>query len=68
MTKVANYARPDLFFTVPQQERLQYLMDRWRACRGAGESLSSLEQTELAQLIETEVRASAARMAALRPI
>lgn len=56
---------PDRFFTAAQQQRLAELMDRWRSCRDRGENLTSDEQSELDALAETELRASAARTAAL---
>ncbi len=66
MIFVGQYRRPDEFFTAEQQERLQDLMSRWRAACDAGSALPPKEQAELDALVETELRASAARAAALR--
>jgi hypothetical protein len=57
--------RPDRFFTVQQQRRLGELMDRWRAARDAGLSLSPAEALELSDLVEAEARASGERAAAI---
>jgi hypothetical protein len=62
---VVQYQRPDQFFTAAQQERLQELMTRWRAARDAGGHLPPEEQAELDALVEAELRAAAARAAAL---
>jgi hypothetical protein len=56
---------PDEFFTAQQQRRLGELMDRWRAARNAGLSLSSAEQRELDSLVEAELRAAGARASAI---
>jgi hypothetical protein len=63
---VVQCRRPDEFFTAAQQERLQELMTRWRAARDAGAALPAEEQAELDGLVDAELRASAARAAALR--
>lgn len=62
---IVQSLRPDHFFTAPQQERLAVLMARWRTARDQGQTLPVDEQTELEALIEAELRASAARAAAL---
>jgi len=56
---------PDQFFTAQQQQRLQELMQRWRPARDEGMTLPAEEQSELEQLLETEVRAAADRAKAL---
>jgi hypothetical protein len=56
---------PDEFFTAQQQQRLNGLMARWRAARDAGDSLPAPEQAELDALVDTEVRASGQRAAAV---
>ncbi len=66
MVLVVQFRRPDAFFTAEQQERLQHLMTRWREARDTGNALPPDEQTELDALVEAELRASAARAAALR--
>ena len=63
---VAQFRRPDVFFTAEQQEQLQHLMARWREARDSGSTLLPKEQAELDALVEVELRASAARAAALR--
>jgi hypothetical protein len=62
---VVQHLRPDEFFTAQQQQRLQELMNRWRAARDAQRSLPCEEQAELDGLVEAEVRAAAQRAAAL---
>jgi hypothetical protein len=66
MVLVVQFRRPDAFFTAEQQERLQQLMTRWREARDSGGALPPEEQSELDALVEAELRASAARAAALR--
>jgi len=61
---VVQNHRADKFFTAQQQQRLEELMDRWRAARGTDKSLSSSEQIELNALVDAEVQASGARAAA----
>ncbi|MEY2430227.1 MAG: hypothetical protein QOJ40_3112 [Verrucomicrobiota bacterium] len=61
---VVQNHRPDQFFTIQQQGRLEDLMDRWRAARDAGKSLSPPEQAELNSLVDSEVQASGKRAAA----
>ena len=62
---IVQSLRPDQFFTAAQQEQLAALMARWRTARDQGDTLSVDEQAELEALIEVELRASAARTAAL---
>lgn len=57
--------RPDQFFTAQQQRRSGELMARGRALRDAGDSLPPAEQAELDALVDSEVRASGQRAAAL---
>ena len=66
MTMVRNFG-PDRFFTVEQCERLKQLVERSRAAREAGGSLSAREQSELEHLIDEEIQGAAERAAALRP-
>ena len=56
---------PDPFFNSAQMERLAELMDRRRSAQENGGSLSEDEQAELKALVEAELRASAARAAAV---
>jgi hypothetical protein len=56
---------PDRYFNAEQQRRLRELMARWREARDAGRDLPAPEQSELDALIESEVRASGRRTAAL---
>jgi hypothetical protein len=62
---IVQSLRPDHFFTAAQQQRLATLMARWRTARDQGGTLPVDEQTELEALVEAELRASAARAAAL---
>ncbi len=62
---VVQSLRPDRFFDVAQQQRLSELMGRWQSARDVGAFLPLNEQTELETLVETELRASADRAAAL---
>jgi len=43
--------RPDAFFTIAQQARLQELMERFHAARAAGNELAPGEQQELEALV-----------------
>jgi len=61
---VVQNHRADQFFTAQQQQRLEELMDRWRAARSSGKSLSPSEQAELNALVDAEVQASGERAAA----
>jgi len=62
---IVQNLHPDRFFNANQQQRLARLMDRWRVARDQEASLPADEQTELEALIETELRAATARVAAL---
>lgn len=62
---VVQSFRPDQFFTAAQQERLEQLMDRWRAARDSDLSLSAQDQAELESLIEIELQAATRRTQAL---
>ena len=55
----------DAFFTAEQQQRLQELMDRWRAARDSGNRLAPDERTELDALVQAELRAATAQTDAL---
>ena len=57
--------RPDAFFGVEQQARLQQLMGRWREARERGETLLPAEQAELEWLAQAEWRAASQRARAL---
>lgn len=57
--------QPDAFFTAAQQQRLAELMAGWRSTQRTGAAWSPQEQAELEALVEAELRASAARAAAL---
>jgi len=54
--------RPDEYFTVPQRERLQFLMEKWRDARDRDAELPPTEQAELEALVEAEVTASSERV------
>ncbi len=62
---VVQHQQPDQFFTAAQQQRLHELMARWRTAPDAQAALSTEEQAELNALVETELRAAAARATAL---
>jgi hypothetical protein len=62
---IGQSLHPDRFFTAAQQDRLAALMARWRTARDQGNTLPVSEQAELEALIDAELRASAARAAAL---
>ena len=57
--------RPDKFFTEADQRRLAELLELRRAALGRGASLVDAEEAELKHLVEAELKASAARAAAL---
>ena len=56
---------PDPFFTAIQQKRLSELMSLWRLGRDHGLTLPPELQAELDTLVEAELKAAAARTAAL---
>jgi hypothetical protein len=60
-----NTFGPDRFFDAAQQQRLAYLMERWRSVRDSGGELADEERQELNSLVEQEFKASAERTAAL---
>lgn len=62
---IVQNLRPDKFFTAAQQQRLSELMDQWRLARDQGQTLQPNEQSELDNLIETELRAATLRATAL---
>ena len=62
---IVQNQRPDQFWGAQSQQRLAELMARWRCCRDQGRTFAAEEQAELTSLIDAELRASAARSAAL---
>ncbi len=62
---VVQNLHPDAFFTAEQRQRLEDLMTRWRAARDAQLPFPNEEQKELEALVQAEVKAAAARAAAL---
>ena len=62
---VVQNHRPDKFFAADQQQRLAELMERWRAARNLGPSLSDDEQAELEALVQAELEAATARAEAI---
>jgi len=62
---IVQNQRPDCFFDAVRQQRLAELMKHWRLARDRGETLPAREQSELEELVETELRASADRTDAL---
>ena len=53
--------QPDSFFGAKQQAQLSTLMEQWRSARDEGKELSSSQQQELDNLVETELKAATAR-------
>ena len=62
---IIQHMRPDPYFTAAQQERLDTLMTRWRQARDQGDTLPADIQSELEQLVDAELAASAARAAGI---
>ena len=62
---MTHTARDSDLFTEDQQERLAWLMARWRSARDRGDGLPAEEQAELEALVEAELAASAQRASAL---
>lgn len=62
---IVQNRQPDRFFDARQQRRLNELMQRWRTAQDHGDSLPASEQAELAELVDVELRATAARTDAL---
>lgn len=62
---IVQSGRPDAFFDAAAQQRLAQLMAHWRGARDQGSALPADEQAELTALVDAEVRAAAARAAAL---
>lgn len=62
---IVQSRQPDRFFNARQLGRLGELMNRWRTARDQGGLLPAKEQAELTELIDIELRASAARADAL---
>lgn len=62
---VVQHQRPDRFFSAEQQQRLAYLMSRWRECRDKNGTLSLSEQNELDALSQAELVAATNRTAAV---
>lgn len=58
---IVQNLRPDVFFTAKQQQRLSYLMARWREARDNNNALPPDEQSELQRLVEAELQAVAKR-------
>jgi hypothetical protein len=52
---------PDQFFTSQQQQRLTELMSIWRTAQNSGNLLPSEQKSELDDLIEAELYATAER-------
>jgi hypothetical protein len=57
--------QPDAFFSKPQQDRLQALMNQFRSAINTDATLSPEEHAELEQLIDAEWIAAIARAAAI---
>ena len=61
MLIIVQHWRPDRFFAVPQQHRLEELMHRWRDARDAGQELPPDERAELERLVEVETQGAGQR-------
>jgi hypothetical protein len=57
---IVQHQQPDVFFGAAEQQQLEKLMERWRAARDQDQVLPADEQAALENLIEAELRASAA--------
>ena len=62
---IVQNLRADPLFDGVQKQRLTALMSSWRTARDRGATLPAQELAELRALVDAEVRASAARAAAL---
>ena len=62
---VVQGRRPDEFFTADEQRRLSELMAEWRDARDGGKQFPADLQTELEQLVDAELQASAKRTQAI---
>ena len=62
---IVQNRRPDRFFSAEQQQRLAALMHQWRVTRDNRAELPDAQQAELEALVEAELEASTARVAAL---
>lgn len=62
---VVQKQRPDRFFTIQQQQRREEMMRQWREARDSNRELPAETQSELEQLVMTEIRAAGLRAAAL---
>jgi RNA polymerase sigma factor (sigma-70 family) len=62
---IVQSLRPDRFFTTQQQGRLGELMTRWRSARDVNDTLPADDETELEELIETELIAATNRALAM---
>jgi hypothetical protein len=61
---VVQNLRPDEFFTLAQQQRLEGLLDKWRTARAGGHPLSAEERAELTSLVDAELEGATQRSAA----
>ena len=62
---IVQNLRPDRFFNKAQQQRLTELMAQWRTARDSEAEFPAESQAELNALVETELRATALRAAAI---
>lgn len=58
---IVRHWQPDAFFGMVEQQQLEALMVRWREARAQNQALPAAGQSDLEQLIEAELRASAVR-------
>jgi hypothetical protein len=62
---IVQRGRPDPYFSMAQQQRLEELMARWRQARDGKTSITQEEQAELDGLVDAELRAAKDRAAAM---
>jgi hypothetical protein len=62
---IVQRGRPDPFFSLTQQQRLEELMTRWRQARDGKSTFTQGEQAELEGLVDAELRAAKNRAAAM---
>jgi hypothetical protein len=65
MVVIVQKFQPDAFFEARDQQRLNELMQRWRAAQTTNAEFSAFEREELEKLVERELKASGHRAAAL---
>jgi hypothetical protein len=62
---IVQRGRPDPYFSLAQQQRLEELMARWGQARDGKTQFTKVEQAELDALVDAELRAAKDRAAAM---